>query len=92
MSKGMTTELTWHNIPRIHGILVLDEAEAVHELDLCDLTGAMGREVSLDIGLGSWGRTSASTGSVVDGHRSLVAGRVNGATYHSGASCPGTGG
>jgi hypothetical protein len=65
---------TWHNIPGVHGILVLDEAEAVHELDLGDLTGAMFREVSLDIGLGSWGRASVSTGSVVDGHRSLAAG------------------
>ena len=46
-------ELTWHDITRIHGVLVLDEPEAIHQLDLHDLTGAMGVEVILDIGLGS---------------------------------------
>lgn len=55
--------LTWDNIPGIHGILVLNEAEAVHELDLGNLTGAMGREVSLDIGLGSWRRAPVSAGT-----------------------------
>ena len=41
------------DIARIHGVLVLDEAEAIHELDFHDLTGAMGIEVILDIGLSS---------------------------------------
>lgn len=44
---------TRNYITGIHGILVLDETEAVHKLDLGDLSGAMGREVSLDIALGS---------------------------------------
>jgi hypothetical protein len=44
---------SWDDIPGIHGILVLDEAKTVHKLDLGNLTGAMGREVSLNIGLGS---------------------------------------
>lgn len=43
-----------NDIARIHRILVLDEAEAIHELDLCDLSGAMGRKVRLDISLGSY--------------------------------------
>lgn len=44
---------TWDDITRIHGVLVLDEAEAIHELDLGNLAGAMGVEVVLNIGLGS---------------------------------------
>ena len=50
--------LTWYHVTRIHGILVLDEAEAIHELDLHDLPGTMGVEVILDIGLGSYIRSS----------------------------------
>ena len=45
--------LTRHDIARIHGVLVLDEAEAVHELDLRDLAGSMCGEVLLDVTLGS---------------------------------------
>jgi hypothetical protein len=37
------------NVTSIHGILILDEAKAVHQLDLRNLTGAMGREVFFDI-------------------------------------------
>lgn len=47
-------ELTRNNVARIHGILIFDEAEAIHELDLRDLAGAMGTEVSLDLGLGDF--------------------------------------
>lgn len=35
-------------------VFVLDEPEAVHELDLGNLAGAMGVEVVLNIGLGSY--------------------------------------
>ena len=45
---------TRDNIARIHGVFVLDEAEAIHELDLGNLAGAMGVEVVLNIGLGSY--------------------------------------
>ena len=45
--------LTWNDIASIHGILVLNEAEAIHKLDLGDLAGAMGVEVVLNIGLSS---------------------------------------
>lgn len=45
--------LTGYHIARVHGILVLDKAEAIHELNLRDLAGAMGVEVVLNIGLGS---------------------------------------
>lgn len=43
---------TWNHIARIHGILVLNEAKTVHELDLGDLARAMGREVGLHVRLG----------------------------------------
>lgn len=45
--------LTRDDVSGIHRILVLDEAEAVHQLHLCNFSGAMSRKVSLDIGLGS---------------------------------------
>ena len=44
--------LTGNDVAGVHGVLVLDEAEAVHELDLGDLTGSMAGEVVLNIGLG----------------------------------------
>lgn len=46
-------ERTWHNVTRIHRVLILDEAETVHQLHLCDVSGAMLCEMRLDIGLGS---------------------------------------
>lgn len=46
--------LTWHDITRIHRVFVLNEAKAIHELDLGDLASAMGVEVVLNIGLGSY--------------------------------------
>jgi hypothetical protein len=45
---------TRHDIARVHRIFVLDEAKAVHKLDLGDLASAMGVEVVLNIGLGSY--------------------------------------
>lgn len=42
---------TWNDIAGIHGILVFDEAKAIHELDLGNLTSAMSLEVRLDVGL-----------------------------------------
>jgi len=44
--------LTRDDVTRIHGVLVLNEAEAIHELDLGDLASAMGLEVGLYFGLG----------------------------------------
>lgn len=51
-----SVRLTRDDITGIHRILVLDEAEAIHELHLSNLPGAMGRKVGLDIGLGSCSR------------------------------------
>lgn len=51
--------LTWHHVPGIHGVLVLDESETVHELDLGYFTGSMGGEVLFNIGLGSYRRESS---------------------------------
>ena len=44
-------ELTRNHITGIHRIIILDEAEAVHELDLGDVTSAV-LEVALDVFLG----------------------------------------
>jgi hypothetical protein len=44
---------TWNHVSRIHSILVLDEAEAVHELDLGDFACAVGSKMRFDIVLGS---------------------------------------
>lgn len=46
-STGM--RLTRDDITSVHSILVFHKAEAVHELDLCDLSGAMGSEMVRDI-------------------------------------------
>ena len=51
---------TRYDIARIHGVLVLDKAEAIHKLNLGDLAGAMGVEVVLNIGLGSYNYTVQS--------------------------------
>ena len=50
--KRIAAKLTRHNVTRVHGVLVLDETKAVHELDLGDLTSSMAGEVVLDVGLG----------------------------------------
>jgi len=42
-------KLTRYDVARIHGIFVLDEAEAVHELDFGNLASAMSRKVTLNI-------------------------------------------
>jgi hypothetical protein len=44
--------LTGNDVACVHAVFVLDEAEAVHELDLGDLTSSMAGEVVLDVGLG----------------------------------------
>ena len=63
ISKGQSMEsdvkLTRNDVTRVHGILVLDEAKAVHQFDLSDLTGAMGLEVALDFCLGGIARKIA---------------------------------
>jgi hypothetical protein len=48
-----TEQHTRHDITRIHGVLILDEAEAVHELDLGDLASSMGGEMLLNVTLSS---------------------------------------
>ena len=59
----MILKLTRNDITRIHRIAVLDEAEAIHEFDLSDLTGAMALEVVLNIRLGSYGSISSCSRS-----------------------------
>lgn len=56
---GLVGVLTRNNIACIHGIFVLDETEAIHELDLGYLAGAMGVEVVLNVGLGSYSTRSS---------------------------------
>jgi hypothetical protein len=43
---------TRHDISGIKLIVILDEAEAVHQLDLRDLTRAMAAEMFLDVTFG----------------------------------------
>jgi hypothetical protein len=45
---------TWDYIPSIHGIFILDEAKATHQLDLRNLARAMTAEMFFDILLGDW--------------------------------------
>ena len=52
--RELVVVLTWYHIPRVHSILVLDEAEPIHELHFGDNTSAMGLEVFLDIFLCDW--------------------------------------
>jgi hypothetical protein len=43
----------WHDVACVHGVLVFDEAETIHNLDFGNLSGAMGGKEGLNIGLGS---------------------------------------
>lgn len=87
--------LTGHNVTGVHGILVLDEAEAIHELDLDNLAGAMGRKVGLNIGLGSYRRgvrrqslIAHTRRRVRDPFRATSKGEE---AHQSAAGCPGRG-
>ena len=72
-------KLTRDDVAGIHGVLVLDEAEAVHELDLGDLASAMGLEMSLNFSLGGIARKIAQVkaGSRDFGHDEVFGGNVN---------------
>jgi hypothetical protein len=48
----MRVVLTGHNISGIQLVVIFDEAEAVHQLYLRDLTGAMAAEMFLDVAFG----------------------------------------
>lgn len=50
---GARLRRTWNDVASVHSILILDESETVHKLHFGNLSGAVGRKVSLDIGLGS---------------------------------------
>ena len=51
--EELSVRLTWNDVSSIHGILVLDEAEAIHQLHLSDVASAMFCEMGLNVGLGS---------------------------------------
>lgn len=67
--RGMT--LTRNDVTGIHGVLVLDEAKAVHQLDLGDFTSSMGRKMSLDILLGDWAAREKQSAAIHDGRTSF---------------------
>jgi hypothetical protein len=48
----MSGSITWNHISRIHSILILEKAEAIHKFDLCDLASSMAFEMLLDVLLG----------------------------------------
>lgn len=52
-TQGHSTH-TRHHILGVHGILVLQEAKALHKFDLCDLASTMRVKMVLDVGLGSY--------------------------------------
>lgn len=41
--------ITGHNISGVQLVVIFDEAETVHQLDLRDLAGAMAAEMFLDV-------------------------------------------
>lgn len=58
---GVGGIITRNHISSIHGILILDESKAVHELDLLDCTGAMSGEMGLNVSLGGYDKISIVT-------------------------------
>lgn len=52
-SNSSEQVFTWDDVARIHGVLVLDEAEAIHEFDLGDLASSVSLEMGLDVCFGS---------------------------------------
>jgi hypothetical protein len=70
-------KLTWNNIPSIHGIFILDESKAIHQLDLGDLARFVGSKVGFNIGLGGWEDVSdfVATSSQVEIYGSPARGR-----------------
>lgn len=58
--------LTRNDVARIHRIFIFDEAESIHKFDLGDLSGAMGIEVSFDIGFGCCVPIDGLAGRFVD--------------------------
>jgi hypothetical protein len=55
MTKSKSQKPTWDNVSSIHRIIVFNEAESTHELDLRDLTRAMmSVEVIFDFLFGDW--------------------------------------
>jgi hypothetical protein len=51
---------TGNHIAGVHRILVFDKSEAVHELDLGDLSSAMSVEVGFNISFGGYGLSAIS--------------------------------
>lgn len=62
--KSICKIRTRYYVARIHGVFVLDKAEAIHKLNLGNLAGAMGVEVVLNIGLGSYNHKVQSASQV----------------------------
>lgn len=79
---------TGNHIAGIHSILVFDESETIHELDLGDLPGAMSVEMGLDISLGGWVRSVM----FFDRNPNRIEHRKGVCyddTHHFGGDCPG---
>lgn len=51
INETSSAVLTGHNISGIQLVVIFDEAETIHQLDLRDLTGAMAAEMFLDVAL-----------------------------------------
>jgi len=64
---GECSALTRNNISRVHRVFVLDEAEAIHDLDLCNFGRAMRAEVIFDVLLGDWKKSINAKGGALKG-------------------------
>jgi hypothetical protein len=61
--KGGEKKLTGNNVAGVQGIFVLDETKAAHQLNLCDLAGAMGAKMFFDILFVHWKERSTRRGA-----------------------------
>jgi len=75
-----------HNVARVHWVLVFDEAESIHELDLGYLSGSVGSKVRLQVRLGGalW-----QIAQVKPGGRDLGGCHGSGKTVPDGVVCGG---
>jgi len=51
-------QLTWNDVLRVHGIIILNEAKPIHELNFGDVPSPVGLEMLLDLLLRDWAAQS----------------------------------
>jgi hypothetical protein len=53
-NEGLERTKCWDNVPGVHGVLVLNEPEAIHQFDFGDFASTMSGEMRLDVSFGRW--------------------------------------